>query len=80
MHDAPDLCFRFYRCTTQSLKQQSWCASEIARKIKFKAPHIKIIVGGPHISSMGEETMERFPEFDVAVVGEGEDPAAVVAH
>lgn len=51
-----------------------WCASEIARKIKFKAPHIKIIVGGPHISSMGDETMERFPEFDVAIVGEGESP------
>jgi len=50
-----------------------WCASQIARKVKLLAPHIKIIVGGPHISSMGKETMERFPEFDVAVVGEGEE-------
>src|SRR5690606_40867425 len=35
-------------------------------------PDTKILVGGPHISSMGPETLERFPEFDVAVVGEGE--------
>ncbi len=51
-----------------------WCASEIARKVKARNSNIKIIVGGPHISSMGKETMVRFPEFDVAVVGEGEEP------
>lgn len=44
----------------------------IARKIKAAAPEIKIIVGGPHVSSMGPETMARFREFDVAVNGEGE--------
>lgn len=51
----------------------TWVASEIARKIKAQCPAIKIIVGGPHVSSMGAETIERFPEFDVAVVGEGEE-------
>lgn len=50
-----------------------WVASEIARKLKLKRPDIKIIIGGPHVSSMGVETIERFPEFDVAVVGEGEE-------
>lgn len=50
-----------------------WCAAEIARKIKFVLPECVIIVGGPHISSMGSETMERFREFDYAVVGEGEE-------
>ncbi len=50
-----------------------WCAAQIARKIKQRAPAITIIVGGPHISSMGAETMLRFPEFDIAVVGEGEE-------
>ena len=49
-----------------------WSAAQIARKIKAAAPQVCIIVGGPHISSMGVETMERFPEFDYAVVGEGE--------
>ncbi|MEM1436123.1 MAG: radical SAM protein [Pseudomonadota bacterium] len=51
----------------------TWIGAEIARKLKLRAPGIRIIVGGPHISSMGRETIERFPEFDVAVVGEGEE-------
>ncbi len=50
-----------------------WVAYEIAQKLKAKRPDIKIIIGGPHVSSMGEETMERFAEFDVAVEGEGEE-------
>ncbi len=50
-----------------------WCGAEIARKIKFLLPETIIIVGGPHISSMAGETMERFREFDYAVVGEGEE-------
>lgn len=49
-----------------------WSAAAIARKIKQASPDTMIIVGGPHISSMGEETIKRFNEFDVAVVGEGE--------
>jgi len=50
-----------------------WCGAEIARKIKFALPDTVIIVGGPHISSMAEETMQRFREFDYAVIGEGEE-------
>lgn len=49
-----------------------WGAATIARKIKQALPETIIIVGGPHISSMGPETIKRFPEFDYAVVGEGE--------
>ena len=45
---------------------------KIARRIKAHLPETKIIVGGPHISSMGVETIERFSAFDVAVSGEGE--------
>lgn len=50
-----------------------WCGAEIARKIKFALPETVILVGGPHISSMAPETMERFREFDYAVIGEGEE-------
>jgi len=50
-----------------------WSAAEIARKVKTRLPDTIIIVGGPHISSMATETMQRFPEFDIAVVGEGEE-------
>lgn len=49
-----------------------WQAVEIAAAVKRKLPNITIIVGGPHISSMGIETMERFRAFDIAVVNEGE--------
>jgi len=49
-----------------------WQAAQIARKCKRQLPACQIIVGGPHISSMSMETMQRFPEFDIAVVHEGE--------
>lgn len=49
-----------------------WGAATIARKIKKALPQTVIIVGGPHISSMGVETIKRFAQFDIAVVGEGE--------
>lgn len=49
-----------------------WTSAEIARRVKLALPNIRIIVGGPHISSMGRETMARFEEFDFGVVGEGE--------
>lgn len=47
-------------------------AAAIARGVKRRLPETRILVGGPHVSSMGPETMSRFPEFDLAVVGEGE--------
>jgi len=40
--------------------------------VKHHLPKTRTIVGGPHISSMAVETMQRFTEFDVAVVNEGE--------
>ena len=49
-----------------------WGSARIARRVKAALPDTKVIVGGPHISSMGIETIRRFPEFDVAVQGEGE--------
>lgn len=47
-------------------------ASIIAQTIKKNNPDIHILVGGPHMSSMGYETMQKFVEFDVAVIHEGE--------
>jgi anaerobic magnesium-protoporphyrin IX monomethyl ester cyclase len=49
-----------------------WNATLIARFIKEALPETLILVGGPHISSLGKETMARFSDFDIAVVGEGE--------
>ncbi|MDB2562673.1 B12-binding domain-containing radical SAM protein [Sulfurimonas sp.] len=47
-------------------------ASVIAKIVREKNPDITILVGGPHISSMGYETMQRFTNFDVSVIHEGE--------
>ena len=47
-------------------------AAIIAKILKEKNPKIVVLVGGPHISSMGYETMNKFVDFDVAVVHEGE--------
>lgn len=55
-----------------------WCAAEMAAQIRERLPHTTIVVGGPHISSMGRETMERFGVFDYAISGEGEEPFVIL--
>ena len=50
-----------------------WQSALIAKQIKQQLPQCTIIVGGPHISSMSMETLERFKEFDLAVIHEGEE-------
>lgn len=47
-------------------------AAEISRIVKSQMPGLTVIVGGPHISSMATETLERFDTFDYAVPNEGE--------
>ncbi len=44
----------------------------IAEGLKKADEKLPVIVGGPHVSSMGVETMERFTAFDLAVLHEGE--------
>lgn len=48
-----------------------YSAYELAKQIKEKFPKIRIVVGGPHITSNPDELL-RYPEIDVAVIGEGE--------
>ena len=47
-------------------------AQKLAERIKAFNPHITIVLGGPHITSVPLETMERTSAVDVGVVGEGE--------
>jgi radical SAM superfamily enzyme YgiQ (UPF0313 family) len=47
-------------------------AVTIAEEIKKALPEVPIILGGPHLSSLGRETLERFQVFDFAIIGEGE--------
>ena len=51
-------------------------AAKVARMVKEVDPNIKIVLGGVHLTTLPEETMNSFPEFDVGVVGEGEDTVA----
>ena len=47
-------------------------AAKIARIIKDLNSEINIIIGGSHISALPADTMNRFPQFDIGVIGEGE--------
>jgi radical SAM superfamily enzyme YgiQ (UPF0313 family) len=44
----------------------------LAQNLKKKNSNIKIIVGGPHITSSAQVTFSKYPFFDVGVLGEGE--------
>lgn len=47
-------------------------AAAVAQAAKSARPGVVTILGGPHVSAVPDETMRRFPAFDVAVIGEGE--------
>ena len=51
-------------------------AGHIAGAIKNKFPSIKIIVGGPHVTALAEDTLVKFPAVDISVIGEGEESLA----
>lgn len=47
-------------------------AYQMAKKIREARPSIKNVFGGTHVSGVGAQLMERFPEIDYLVLGEGE--------
>jgi anaerobic magnesium-protoporphyrin IX monomethyl ester cyclase len=63
--------------TVYSQPQDKQYALEIAQKIKERNPKIKIIIGGPHISLLTEESLREF-HADVAVRGPGETVIASI--
>lgn len=48
--------------------------AKIAQIVKEKFPEMPVIVGGPHVSVIPQETLKEFRSFDVGVIGEGEKP------
>jgi len=48
-------------------------AAALSDEIKKTLTDTKIIIGGPHLTAIPEETMERFRSFDFGVIGEGEE-------
>ena len=47
-------------------------AFEIAAIIRERRPDIRIVFGNVHVSSLGAPILEKFPEIDCLVIGEGE--------
>ena len=47
-------------------------AARLAQELKKAKPGIFTIIGGPHLSSLPEDTLSRFPQFDIGVIGEGD--------
>lgn len=47
-------------------------AGELARRLKALFPQMVVVIGGCHVSAIPAETLESFPAFDLAVIGEGE--------
>ncbi len=48
-------------------------AARVAEAVRQHLPDVRVVVGGPHASALPERTLEEFPAFDFAVVGEGEE-------
>ncbi|MCK9229749.1 MAG: B12-binding domain-containing radical SAM protein [Syntrophales bacterium] len=51
-------------------------AAGIIRDVKEIEPSIMTIMGGPHVSFDAVNTLERYPEVDLIVIGEGESTIA----
>jgi anaerobic magnesium-protoporphyrin IX monomethyl ester cyclase len=47
-------------------------AYQMAKKIREARPSVKNVFGGIHVSGVGAQLMERFPEIDYLALGEGE--------
>lgn len=47
-------------------------AAEVAAFVKQLNQNLTVLIGGPHLTALPEETMRRFVEFDIGVIGEGE--------
>ena len=63
-------------CTTASVLN----AARISRAVKAYSPLTRVIVGGPHVTALPSETLQRCPEFDLGVLGEGEKVLQDVLH
>jgi radical SAM superfamily enzyme YgiQ (UPF0313 family) len=58
-----------FTATTMSIAK----AATVAEGVRRLAPDTVLMVGGPHFTALGAETLERMPVFDLGCVGEGED-------
>jgi len=57
-----------------------FAAAELARAAKQEMPDITTLIGGCHVSALPEATLREFPDFDIAVIGEGETTLAEIVE
>lgn len=55
-------------------------AAKLAEQLKARDPGIKIAVGGAHITAVPKETLERYHDFDMGIIGEGENTMVELAR
>jgi radical SAM superfamily enzyme YgiQ (UPF0313 family) len=55
-------------------------AARLAAMIRNARPGLPIILGGPHVSAVPEETVRRFPVFTAGVIGEGDERVTEVSR
>lgn len=47
-------------------------AAKLAQTLKHLQENVLVVVGGPHITALPAESLEKFPAIDIGVAGEGE--------
>ncbi|MCP4603066.1 MAG: radical SAM protein [Proteobacteria bacterium] len=58
---------------TNSVTMNFFVAADILRNAKQHNPSIITMMGGPHVTFDTNNTLNKYPEIDVVVIGEGED-------
>lgn len=55
-----------------SMYSNSLQAGRMLRAAKRRCPSLMTVAGGPHFGALGREALERIPELDFSILGEGE--------
>ena len=57
-----------FTAMTHRITHVAWVANELKKLF----PESLVIIGGPHATVIPSRTLQEFPIFDIAVIGEGE--------
>jgi anaerobic magnesium-protoporphyrin IX monomethyl ester cyclase len=68
--------FQPHAVGSTSVTMNFFDAQKIIRDVKNYNPEIITMMGGPHVSFTAADTLRRYPEIDLIVIGEGEDTIA----
>ncbi len=59
---------------------QAKTSREVMRLVKEIDSNIKVVIGGPHPSALGNSALSTFPDADIVVIGEGNEAILDIAH